>query len=116
MKADIGKPARRGDVFVFSAKVPQVSTRGDRLRHSIQYPVAIVTGGSREGRVTAYRLAGDSVVNKSRPPGILLVSAVLLDVTALERAYVARGEPKDRAFRTVEKAREFMRPYLRNSA
>ena len=105
MKVDIGKPAKRGDVFVFNEKV----------RRRIQYPLAIVIKASREGRVTEYRVAGTRAVNKSTPHGVLLVSAASLGVEEIEKAYAARGEPTARAFKTLDEAREFIRPHLRGS-
>lgn len=115
MKGNVGKPAKRGDVFVFNENTPRVAARGDRVRRRIQYPLAIVISASRDGRVTEYRVAGTRAVSKSTPQGILLVSSASLDVEEIEKAYTARGEPTARAFKTLDEAREFIRPHLQRS-
>jgi hypothetical protein len=114
-KPKVGTAAKRGDLFVFTMQVPYVVPQGDKVRRRSEYALAIVTTVTREGRVTSYRLVGSVDIEKSTPSRILLVSAALLDVGELEKAYVARGDAEARTFRTVNKARDFIRPHVRQT-
>jgi len=114
-RAIVGAVAQRGDIFVYEVELSYVMAKGGTRRKK-EYRLAVVTGVSREGRIRAYRVAGDTSVQKSVPCEISLISVSLVDVPALEAAYVARGEPYTREFESLGAAREFVRPHLRNGS
>jgi len=107
--------AQRGDIFVYEVELNYVMAK-EGTRRKNEYRLAVVTGVSREGRIRAYRVAGDTSAQKSAPRRISLISARLVDVPVLEAAYVARGEPYTREFESLSAACEFIRPHLRNGS
>ena len=113
-KPPVGVTARRGDIFVMEVEHSYTLAHGGTKRR-IEHLLGVVTSITREGRVRAYRVAGDTFIRKSAPCGISLISRERLDVAALEAAYVTRGEPHAREFNSLEAAREFIRPHLRSS-
>src|SRR5487761_1355615 len=96
--AAIGAKAKRGDLIV--------------------YPLALVTGITRDGAVAKYRSVGIAGLNsydeKGRPAQLWLIGQDRLSMPAREviERYIARHE-WDRDFKSLDEAKEFLRGFLK---
>lgn len=111
MTAPIGTPAKRGDLACIQCRSSCTMLHGPTVSNPY-YSLAVVTSVSREGRIKATRILGETFVSKSTPAHCSVVDAAVLDMRALEAAYIARGEHSTaRNFETLEAVREFVRSF-----
>lgn len=114
-RALIGTKAKRGMLFVYPITHSAFYLgKGTVTSQSFQLGRALSV--SRDGEVTAHSHVGDSFRYKGRPSGLFLISQPEFRADAAAAAYAARGEAHLRAFKTIEEAREFLRPFLSGGA
>ena len=106
----VGVAAERGDVIVQEVEHTKIRANGDRLIRKREYSLAVVARVTSDGHVKTYRQLGDPVIRTLTPCKVFVVAAARLDVPALESAYHARNKP----FRSLKAACEFIRPHLRS--